>query len=307
VAATGGIGVSALLPTAGPTLFDADRGPAGTPPGYPGGDVRTSVFRVGAAAVLTAHADRDSEPFAVLGYTGPASPPRSLGRAWSVAPAADGAGVWLIRPDAPGTCRLQHVSLDGGDVGRGQPASCSTQVRAETARGLLITIDSGAAESTDALIDPRSGRTVQQAPRILAVTGDWMLLDGLTDLTLVDLRDNSRKPLSRPSIGSPPTVVPSREGSLFAADFAVPAYRGTSTQLRDLWLLRPDTLSWEHAPGMPFVTQHLKRGGGLDWTDAGDLVLADGVLAAWHPGEPAWRLGGAALPAGGWSGLAVLP
>ena len=301
--------MTALLPTTGPTLFDADRGPAGTPPGYPGGDVGMSVERVGQAAVLTAYPrDQNStDPFEVFVYTGPASPPRSLGRAWSVAPGVDGASVWVIRQDALDSCRLQHVNLDGGELGHGQSASCHTQVRAETAHGLLITINADGAESTDALIEPETGRTVQQAPRILAVAGDRMLLDGLTDLTLVDLRDNSRKQLSRPTIGAAPTVVPSREGSLFAADFDVPSYRATSTQLRDIWLLRPDSLNWEHAPGMPFITEHLKRGGGIDWSDAGDLVLADGVLAAWHPGEPTWRLGKAPLPAGDWGGITVLP
>jgi hypothetical protein len=305
VTATGGIGVTALLPTTGPTFFDADRGPAGSPPGYPGGDVGMSVVRVGKSAVLTTHHDKD--PSDVFVYTGPASPPRSLGRAWSVAPGVDAASVWVIRQDAPDSCRLQHVNLDGGELGHGQSASCHTQVRAETKNGLLITINADGAESTDALIEPETGRTVQQSPRILAVAGDRMLLDGLTDLTLVDLRDNSRKQLSRPTIGPAPTVVPSREGALFAADFAVHSYRATNTQLRDVWLLRPDSLSWEHAPGMPFVTQHLTDGGGMDWSDTGDLVLADGVLAAWHPGEPSWRLGKAALPAGDWGGITVLP
>ncbi|MEV4143297.1 hypothetical protein AB0J40_06480 [Amycolatopsis sp. NPDC049691] len=306
---TGGIGITALVPTAGPTLFDADRGPTATPPGYPGGDRKLSVVRVGTHAVLTAYpTDAGSDdPFDVLVYTGPASPPRSLGRAWSVAPAVDGDSVWLIRQDAPDTCRLQHVSLSGGEFGHGQSASCRTQVRAGTAHGLLITINAGAAESTDALIDPETGRTVRQAPRIFGVAGDRMLLDGLTELTLVDLRDGSRKQLSRPVVARTPTVVPSRDGSVWAVDFADPAYRNTSTQTRDLWLLHPDTLTWEHAAAMPFITEHLKRGGGFDWSGDGDLVLADGVLAAWHPGEPQWRLGKAALPASDWSGFAVLP
>ncbi|WP_460438389.1 hypothetical protein [Amycolatopsis stemonae] len=309
VPATGGIGVTALIPTTGPTLFDADRGPAATPPGYPSGDVGLSVVRVGASAVFTAapRDPKDTRPLDVFAYTGPATPPRSLGRAWSVAPDAEGTGVWVIRQDAPDACRLQHVSLDGGELGHGQSASCRTLVRAGTRHGLLITIDSGVAESTDALIDPETGRTVQQAPRILGVAGDWMLLDGLIDLTLVDLRTTVRKQLSRPAVGSTPTVVPSRDGAVWAADFANPAYRGTSTQTHDLWLLHPDGPAWEHAAAMPFVTEHLKRGGGLDWTGAGDLVLADGVLAAWHPGEPAWRMGKAALPASEWSGIAVLP
>ncbi|SFW53924.1 hypothetical protein [Amycolatopsis australiensis] len=298
-----------MLPTAGPTLFDADRGDAATPPGYPGGDVQLDVVRVGKHVVLTARAadPRNTEPFEILEYAGPSSSPRSLGRAWSVGPDAGGEGVWLIRQDAPDDCRLQHVSLAAGELGRGQPASCRTQVRTETPHGLLITINSGAAESTDALIEPATGRTVRQAPRILGAAGDWMLLDGLTDLTLVDLRDNSSKKLNRPSIGAAPTVVPSREGAVWAVDFADPAYRGTSTQTRDIWLLRPAGPTWDHAPGMPYVTEHLKRGGGFDWSEAGDLVLADGVLAAWHPGEPQWRLGQAALPAGTWWGFTVVP
>ncbi len=307
--ATGGIGVTALLPTVGPTLFDADHGPAATPPGYPGGDVGLSVVRVGKHAVLTVYPayTQNPEPPEILEYTGPSSPPRSLGRAWSAAPDAAGDGVWLIRQDAPDDCRLQHVSFSAGELGHGQTASCRTQVRGETAHGLLITINAGAAESTDALIDPATGRTVRQAPRILGVAGDWMLLDGLADLTLVDLRANTSKQLSRPAIGRAPTVVPSRDGAMWAADFADPAYRNTSTQTRDIWLLRPDGPTWEHAPAMPFTTEHLKRGGGFDWSDAGDLVLADGVLAAWHPGEPQWRLGTAALPKGEWNGFAALP
>ncbi|WIY04491.1 hypothetical protein QRX60_11810 [Amycolatopsis mongoliensis] len=301
--------MSALLPTIGPTLFDADRGTTATPPGYPGGDLGLSVLRVGKHAVLTVYppATQSTEPFGILVYTGPASPPRSLGRAWSVAPGADGESVWLIRQDTPDSCRLQRVALSGAEFGHGQPASCRTQVRAGTPRGLLITINADAAESTDALIDPETGRTVQQAPRILGVAGDRMLLDGLTDLTLVDLRDNSRQQLSRPAFGRTPTVLPSRDGGIWALDFGNPAYRGTSTQTRDLWLLRLDGPDWEHVAAMPFVSEHLERGGGFDWSEDGDLVLADGVLAAWHPGEPQWRMGKAALPTGDWSGFAVLP
>ncbi|WP_233223850.1 hypothetical protein [Amycolatopsis sp. CA-128772] len=278
-----------------------------TVPGYPGGDVRLDVVRAGKHAVLVVRPPypRAGEPPEIFEHTGPSSPPRSLGRAWSAGPDTGGEGVWLIRQDAPDDCRLQHVSFTAGELGRGQAASCRTQVRAETPHGLLITINAGAAESTDALIEPATGRTVRQAPRILGAAGDWLLLDGLTDLTLVDLRDNSSKKLSRPSIGAAPTVVPSREGTIWAVDFSNAAYRGTNTQTRDLWLLRPDGPTWDHAPGMPFVTEHLNRGFG--WSAAGDLVLADRVLAAWHPGEPQWRLSQAALPAGTWSGFALLP
>lgn len=300
--------MTALLPTTGPTVFDADRGPVATPPGYPDGNRVLSVLRVGEHVVLTVYPPytHSTEPFEILEYTGPSSPPRSLGQAWSVAPDAEGDGVWLIRQDSPDNCRLQHVSLSGGDFGRGGPAGCRVQVRGEIRHGLLVTVHSGSAESADVLINPRTGRSVRQHPRILGAAGDWLLLDGFTDLSLLDLRDGRTTPLTRPVSGGPPTVVPSRDGLIFAVDFANPSYRGP-VQTRDIWLLRPDTRTWEHAPGMPFITEHLKRGGGIDWSEAGDLVLADGVLAAWHPGEPQWRMGTATLPSSDWSGIAVLP
>ena len=82
IQATGGIGVTALLPTAGPTLFDADRGTAVTPPGYPGGDVQQDVVRVGKHVILMVRPryPQDSEPFEILEYTRPSNPPQSLSR-----------------------------------------------------------------------------------------------------------------------------------------------------------------------------------------------------------------------------------
>jgi hypothetical protein len=230
--------------------------------------------------------------------------PRSLGKAVSAAPGADGASVWLIRQDSPSLCRLEHVALSGNSLGDPTVAACRTTVRVETSHGLLITVNSGTANTVDVLIDPATGRTVQQAPRILAAAGDRLVLGELTDLTLLDLRSGARKPVSPPVPQPNPTVLPNRAGDLAAVDFGTPSWRGTGQQTRDLWLLNLTDGTWQQVPSMPYTTEHLKSSG-LDWSEAGDLVLDDGVVAAWHPGEPAWRLGKAKL-AGAQQAAAVL-
>ena len=284
-----------MLSTVPPTLFDSDAGPAGAPPGYAGGDhILYSVFRVGATPVFLAYPPctsngADCEVAEVLVHTGPTTPPSSLGKASSFAEGADGQSLWLIRRDAPDSCRLQHVRLTGTEIGHSQPAACTTGVREDTKHGLLITINSGQAEHTDALIDPGTGRTIQQAPEILTVVGDYMLLGGLVDLTLVNLRDGSRKQLRGPSAGHYPAMAASRDDAMLAVDFADPAWHQTSIQVRDVWLLKLPSLEWLHAPGMPYTTENLNSGG-LSWNEDGDVVLLDGVFAAWHPGEPTWRL-----------------
>ncbi len=305
---TGGIGVEALLGTSPPTLFDADHGPVGSPPGYPAGERVNRVERVGRNLVISSFPfcqAENCEPSDILVYTGPTTAPRSLGKAISMAPGADGESVWLIRQNQPDDCRLQHVKLTGAEIGQSQPAACTTGVREETKHGLLITINSGAAEHTDVLIEPETGRTIQQAPEILAVVGDFMLLNGLAEFTLVDLRDGSRKQLRGASTGHYPAMVPSRDGMLLAVDFADPAWHSTSVQVRDVWVLNLATLQWQHAPGMPYTTENLKNGG-LSWNEVGDLVLLDDVFAAWHPGEPTWRLSSAKVGQRDGSGYALV-
>ncbi|HKN54688.1 MAG TPA: hypothetical protein VJX66_19465 [Amycolatopsis sp.] len=306
---TGGIGVQVVLATAPPSLFDADHGTTRALSGYPGGDQAVIVQRVGGTPVVLTNRrclTGDCDPFTVLVHAGQDGPPRSLGKAWSVAAAADQKSVWLIRQDAPRVCRLQHVSLTGTEYGHGQPASCTTSLRGETSRGLLISINSDTAQSEDALIEPETGRTVRQFPRIEAVAGDRMLVSQLADFAVIDLGTGVTKTVPRPTATGDPLSFVSRDGLSVAVEFANPAWHGTSVQVRDIWLLDLDTLRWERAPGMPYQTENLKMGG-LDWSADGDLVLADGVLAAWHPGEPSWRLGAAALPPDFQSGLAVIP
>ncbi|MGH8917409.1 MAG: hypothetical protein ACRD0H_03575 [Actinomycetes bacterium] len=288
-----------LLGTSPPTVFDSDAGAKGSVPGLPGGDRLVWVQRVGHTPVIQSTPECRSEtcaPADVYAYPGPATAPVSLGQAFSVAPGADGDSVWVIHQDSPGNCRLQHVSLAGPALGPGTVASCRTIVRQETSHGLLITVDNGTAETVDVLIDPATGRSVQQAPRILAATGDRLILGGLTELTVVDLRSGGRAKVAPPVVDSTPYVLPNRDGTVAAVDFGTAAWHSTDVQTRDLWLLDLQRLTWLQAPSMPYTTAHLKTSG-LDWAPGGDLLLDDGVVAAWHPGEPSWRLGTAKIPA----------
>jgi hypothetical protein len=306
---TSGIGVEAVVATTPPSLFDADGGPVAPLPGYPDGDQFVNVMRVGSTPVILTSRrclTGDCDPFTVLVYTGQHSPPRSLGRAWSAAAAVDRQSVWLIRQDSPDNCRLQRVSLTGTEYGHGEPASCTTALRGETRHGLLITINSDTAQSEDALIDPETGRTVRQYPRIEAVAGDKMLVTELAGFSVLDLRNGISTPVPRPDTTGDSVAFPSRDGYTMAVEFINPAWHGTNVQTRDVWLLDLQTLRWEQAPSMPYRTGNLKDGT-LDWSEAGDLILADGVLAAWHPGEPSWRLGKAPLPKDLQGGVAVIP
>jgi hypothetical protein len=292
--ATGGTGVEVMLATSPPTVFDSDTGTKGTVAGLPAGERVVGLRRVGEAVVITTErpCSRECGPGDVFVYDAGAL--TSLGEAFAVAPGADQDTVWAIREDSPESCRLEHVSLTGRPLGTGTVASCSTIVREETSRGLLITVHNGTAETTDVLIDPDTGRSVRQAPSILAAFGNRLILGGLTDLTVVDLRDGSRKKLQPPVVRTNPLVLPSRDGASVAVDFGSPAWHGSDIQTRDVWLLDLADYTWQHAPSMPYRTETLKHSS-LDWSAEGDLVLDDGVVAVWHPGEPTWRLGRAEL------------
>ncbi|GAA4550664.1 hypothetical protein [Amycolatopsis samaneae] len=308
LAATGGIGVRLALPTSPPAVFDADTGELAPLKGVPGGQRRTSLLRVGATLVLldAPLCSARCEPSDVHVYPDLLGRPRSLGTTRSAAPGADRDSLWLIREDGQDTCRLQHVALSGKPFGPGTTASCHTVVRQETAQGLLIRVNGDGAQSEDVLIDPQTGRTLQQFPRIMAIAGDRLLLGGLIDFTVLDLRDRSRRQLARPVPNGSSNALPSRDGRLVAVEFVDPAWRGSSTQTRDLWLLDLDTATWRHLPATPYASPSGLKKSGLDWTDAGDLVLADAVVGAWHPGEAAWRLGRARPPAEFGQGVVAL-
>jgi hypothetical protein len=292
------VGFRLVLATSPPSLFDPATGATAPLPGVPAGDRVNDVLRVGKIPVVLSAARCGPsclEPSDVLVYSDLKSAPRSLGKARSAAPSADANGVWLVRDDGDDSCRIQYVSLLGVERNAGRPASCATAVRQEVPKGLLITVNTGTATAEDVLIDPATGRAVHQFPRILALTPDRMLLAELTDFSVLDLRNGQRTQVDRPvANGSPGPVVPSRDGYKVAVVFGDPAWRGTSTQTADVWVLDFETLTWRQTPSMPIETP-LKQVA-LDWSDAADLVLVTDTVAGWHFGEPQWRITKAPLP-----------
>lgn len=292
------IGFRLIMATSPPSILDPATGATTPLPGAPGGDRVNDVLRVGKAAVVLSAARCGPsclEPSDVLVYGDPKNPPWKLGKARSVAPSADESGVWLIRDDGNDLCRLQYVSLLGAERDRGRPASCTTAVRQEVSHGLLITVNTGTAAAEDVLIDPVTGRAVHQFPRVLAITEDRMLLAELTKFSVLDLRNDQRTPVDLPvANGKPGPVVPSRDGYKVAVVFGDPAWKGTTTQTADVWVLELDTLAWRHAPSMPIATP-LKQVA-IDWSEDHDLVVTTDVVAGWHVGKPEWLIVKTPLP-----------
>ncbi|WP_215548702.1 hypothetical protein [Amycolatopsis sp. CA-230715] len=289
-------GIRLVLPTSPPMVVENGR--ARPIPGIPAGDRVTSVVRVGTTPVLLSArrcGPSCTEPADVYAWSKP------LGRAYSVAPAADGTAVWMIR-DGGTPCLLQRVPLDGTAPGEAQPASCQTAVRGEDRDGLLITVNSGRPEALDVLIDPGTGRTVQQFPRIAAVAGGSLLALGLVDFTAHELGTGRSRTVPRPvPNGRPGVVVPSRDGRLLAVPFEDLEWHGGTTRSLDLWVLDLDGGDrWTHAPSMPVSTDFTADA--LDWTADGDLVLTGtfagktSSAAAWRPGESRWRSIASELP-----------
>ncbi|ONF62934.1 hypothetical protein [Amycolatopsis keratiniphila] len=292
-------GFRLVMATSPPSMLDPATGATTPLPGVPGGDRVNDVIRVGKfPVVLSAGRCGPSclEPSEVLVYGDPKNQPWRLGKARSVAPAADESGVWLIRDDGDDLCRLQYVSLLGVERGRGRPASCTMAVRQEVPQGLLITVNTGTATAEDVLIDPATGRAVHQFPRVLAITKERMLLAELTEFSVLDLRNNQRTPVKLPvANGKPGPVVPSRDGYKVAVLFGDPAWAGTATQTADVWVLALDTLTWTHAPSTPIATE-LKRAA-VEWTEDDSLVLATDVVASWRLDRPQWTVVKTPLPA----------
>ncbi len=293
------IGFRLVMATSPPSMLDPATGALTPLPGAPAGDRVNDVLRAGKFPVVLSAARCGPtclEPSEVLIYGDPRNQPWKLGKARSVAPAADESGVWLIRDDGNDLCRLQYVSLLGVERDRGRPASCTTAVRQEVPPGLLITVNAGTASAEDVLIDPATGRALHQFPRVLAITKERMLLAELTEFSVLDLRTNLRTRVDRPvSNGAPGLAVPSRDGYQVAVLFGDPAWAGTATQTADVWVLALDTLTWTHAPAMPIATV-LKRTA-IEWTESDDLVLATDVVANWRLDRPQWTVVKTPLPA----------
>lgn len=227
-----------------------------------------------------------------------------LATGWDVAPANGGHAIWLLRFTDAHRCTLAEIGLDGRVRRRARPIGCSTQ--------LLDTGSGAALVHSRMVVDPGTGRTLP-SPGTL-----WSIADGRAlssagsgpPLMLTDLSTGTRRRLPWPSqirgtnqAGTDQAVV-EPHGRLIALDFADPAYRGTGTQVTDVWLLDPATGRFRHLPDMPAAV--LLKFTSMAWTTDGRLVMlaqTNGpnrdrtVVAVWKPGQRQIALRPVRLPA----------
>jgi hypothetical protein len=306
-------GIRLVVPSVTPSVLTADTGVSAPIPGAPTGklNVRQNwVIRVGNTAVIGSAPKCNAygclDPADVLVYD-KSGPLRSLGKARSFAASADAQGLWMIRDDGNKQCHLELQPLSGAKPGPSSPAACSTVLIGENRAGLALRITTNGPSQT-VVIDPATGRTIQQYSSLIAMTPDQLLVsEAENTLTLVDPRSEAKHPVSWPAQGSQPgNAVLSRDGRYLAVPFVDPSVDGTSHQSYDLWLLDLIDLSWVHPPSMPIEVDVANEA--LDWTAAGDVVIAgpetETGVGSWRPGQDAWTLTpGPLLP--GWTATMV--
>lgn len=116
-----------------------------------------------------------------------------LATAWEVAPAADGAAVWLKSYADAQHCTLREVALDGSERQGPRPVPCSTQLLDAGGRAVLV--------EGSSILDPNTGESLLDAPRLWALVGDFAVTTERSQgpLALTDLRSGERWGLRYPS------------------------------------------------------------------------------------------------------------
>lgn len=209
-----------------------------------------------------------------------------IATAWEVAPAADGAAVWLKSYKDARRCTLRKVALDGRQRQSPRPVPCSTQLVDAGAGGLLVRGGS--------VVDLQTGRTLLRTSRIWAMTSRFLLsvAGSRGPLTLTDLRSGEHWSLRYPSQiggqGGTDEAAVQQQGTLVALSFSDPAYQFSGTQVTDVWLLDPFNRRIQHLPDMPAVVS--LKSTSMSWTPDGRLVILGvsdegSFVAVWQPGQ----------------------
>lgn len=286
----GSTGLQLLVANDPPFVLNVDTGRV-TPVGGldVSGNPVISVLAVGADAVIWL--DRSPRPgnvltaeiYVVRRNETTAVP---LATAWEVAPAADGAAVWLKSYSDADHCTLREVRLDGEERQGPRPLPCAT--RLIDAGGIPLLVEQGS------VVEPHTGRNLVTSGRVWAMTRDLVVTVAASKgpITLVDLRSGERWSFRYPSQisgqGGVDEAAVHPNGRLFALSFSDPAFGFGGPQVTDVWLLDAGKRRFQHLPDMPAVVS-LKRTS-MSWTSDGRLVvLAESagrnVVGVWRPGE----------------------
>jgi hypothetical protein len=297
---TGPTGLRLLIANIPPLLLDVDSGRITRISGLDLGSAPVLGVRpVGKDAIVWLdQAVRQRVPRAEIyvirhGRTGASR----LATAWEVAPAADGAAVWLKSYKDARHCTLREVALDGRQRRSPRSVPCSTRLVDAGGGALLVRGRS--------VIDPKSGRTLLRGGRVWAMAGNFVLTVAGSQgpLTLSDLRTGEHRRFRYPSQiggqGGTDESAVQRKGRFVALSFSDPAYEFSGTQVTDVWLLDTTNRRLRHLPDMPAAVS--LKFTSMSWSSNGRLViLAETdhqqrkVVAIWRPGQK--RIGVRSVP-----------
>ncbi len=297
---TGRTGLRLLVAADPPFVLNVDSGRATAVTGVNirGGPVLT-VQPVGRDAVVWADGRSGRKPPVIYLVRHGSTRAIRIGTGSVVAPADHGHGLWLIGPPRAHRCPLTEISLRGQELRRPRQVGCSSR---------LVAVGTGSAVLVTGrrVIAPDTGRTLRTASWLWGIAGGWALTSAGSQppLKLLKLGGSAVRRLRWPSrIGSTDDAVGEPGGHLIALDFGDPAFRQTSTQVMDAWLLNPVTAQFRHLPDMAAAVA--LKATSMQWAPGRRLVIlaaVDGpggwrtVVATWRPGQRQLALRTVRLP-----------
>jgi hypothetical protein len=212
--------------------------------------------------------------------------------------------IWVLTNPRSGPCTLKE------EPGSGVPITVpcgdlvdNTLSGSDTPAGLVISMS-----NRMVLINPHTGRERARSPiggqlnvlsKNIVLTGGPTGVQGLAQapapLTLTNLRTGTSEQLRWPStLRFGYEVFPEPGSSTVAVEFADPAYKMTSLQAGDVWLLNTRNGTFTHIPGFP-IFEYLKFSG-VAWTTDHRLVIV--AYGHGHPSIGIWRPGSHELQVG---------
>ncbi len=212
--------------------------------------------------------------------------------------------IWVLTRPRRGPCSLRAepgsrgaIAVPCGDL------AANTLSGSDSKAGLVISEN-----DRMILINPRTGRVRARSPvggQLAVLSTNMVLTSGPTGvqgqnetrppLTLVNLTTGTSRPLRWPStLRFGYEVVADPHSSRVAVEFVDPAYRMTSLQAADVWLLNTRTGGFTHVPGFP-IFEYLKVSG-MAWTATHRLIVVAygrgrASIGIWRPGSRQMQVG----------------
>ncbi|MQA94213.1 MAG: hypothetical protein GEV11_06015 [Streptosporangiales bacterium] len=306
--AAGPTGLRVLIPADPPVVIDLDVGTRHPVRGIPSdGDRINSVTSLGPNEAIVS-SDRpcdDCSPDAELYLVGGADhEARRIGTGRSAVPDRDGRSVWVIRDGARDRCRLDRITVHGGEPDRHELATldCGIRLVRDTERGLVLDGPSDGASDAMLLDHDGTSRAELRGP-VAYADNAWVQFDMFGRRVL--LRGGMIEWHWPSALEAPGELVPDYGDRYVFAEFAapqeVPVPGGEHVQRLDLWVLDTVDPRWIRTPRMPLAV-HLKATSAA-WTVDNRLVMVGSfpqvgeAAAIWTRGARDWKVRRVDLPA----------